>query len=449
MLLHHACLDFWTESEASGNEKKLFFSKQVPRPKDSKDFGKPCETYLTHRGGCGGRVSRYYDLPLENLHSFLETKLLESCDAKYRDFFPAMGDLVREGVELADEHHNTPCTAACCRTRPPAGTTAEEFHKAPTPAAEADVSMVLSRGALRGWEEQGAKTCAAASIAGALNTIFHCEAKPTRDEEKDGAAAQADVAVRFPPIPGAGVAGTNDQKDATKDKTRDKEVLRVLEQDVMDYYVRWAQENRRIACTAALRGSCGLIPSTRKIGNPRLLAAGHAVARSLLRGEVRGARQLQRRASGGLGAAGGGAAAAAGSDSDEDSDDGEDDGSEPSPIETVRLLGNVNCRDAIAEGGRCSPSDPEETVEAQWAMLQGAVVDGHALLLHFRNHYALVFATREWTCPMTGAIRRQILTATSKQRPHVWFCFRQLRADIVFSTVNQVMLIRRTGVPLR
>jgi hypothetical protein len=56
----------------------------------------------------------------------------------------------------------------------------------------------------------------------------------------------------------------------------------------------------------------------------------------------------------------------------------------------------------------------------------------------------LVFAAREWQCESTGAWRRQLLTATQKQRPHVWFCFRQLRADIVYSKVNQMLLIRRS-----
>ena len=221
-------------------------------------------------------------MPLENLYSFLESKLLTS-EGKYRDFFPAMGDLVREGVELADEHHNTACSA-CCRTRPPAATTPEDFHKAPSPAPEMEVTLVVSRGALRGWEEQGAKTCAAASIAGALNTIFTCAASsaggatPAHVEDKDGEKKQADASTDG--LSGVGAASSTDQKDASKDKARGKEGFRVLEQDVMDYYVRWARDNRRMACTAALRGSCGLIPSTRKIGNPRLLAAGHAVARS-------------------------------------------------------------------------------------------------------------------------------------------------------------------------
>ena len=61
----------------------------------------------------------------------------------------------------------------------------------------------------------------------------------------------------------------------------------VIEQDVIDYYCKWSQEAGKINCHAALRGSCGLIPSTRKTGNPRLLrtmppladAAGCACAR--------------------------------------------------------------------------------------------------------------------------------------------------------------------------
>jgi hypothetical protein len=296
------------------------------------------------------------------------------------------------------------------------------------PAPEASVEFVVARGALRGWEEQGAKTCAAASIAGAINAIFSAVAPSAPASEPAGTQGDS----------GESSQNAGSEQSAGAARVPEQVFCRVQEQDVMDYYIQWARDTRRAACTAALRGSCGLVPSTRKIGNPRLLAAGHAVARAVTRGEVRSAESQQRRGSGGSPPAGEASESEEGSDEDE----GED---EPTPIETGRLLGNIACRDTIAEGGRCAPADGEEAVARQWAMLKDAMAAGDAVLLHWRNHYALAFATREWLCAATGAVRRQVLTATTRQRPHVWFCFRQLRADIVFSTTNQALLLRRAA----
>lgn len=49
------------------------------------------------------------------------------------------------------------------------------------------------------------------------------------------------------------------------------------------------------------------------------------------------------------------------------------------------------------------------------------------LLFHLKNHYALVFACREWTDDRTGECVRQLLTARRGQRPVVWMDFAEAR----------------------
>jgi hypothetical protein len=106
-----------------------------------------------------------------------------------------------------------------------------------------------------------------ASVAGALNGALHVQ------DCGDSA---------IPALERARSAGKASQSSG-----------RVMEQDVIDYYCRWSRESGRIACHAALRGSCGLIPSTRKIGNPRLIRACHAVGASFLSNELSRNRERQ------------------------------------------------------------------------------------------------------------------------------------------------------------
>lgn len=412
-LVCEQCLKFWPESQFKGNEKKLF--TQV---KDGP---------FRHRG-CPGAVRPYYDLSRAVLVRLSIEKLF--ADVGYRDFFPSMGNLVRD--DMPDlSHHNCECTGTCC-------VTGKGGSHGPEPTDSAVVTFTSNFPTLAGWEEQAHKTCAAASVAGALNGALRlcCDPNDSLSLQRAPSPEGGGGAPRSRPL---GIAEKNVEGDGCG---------RILEQDVIEYYCKWSREAGQIGCHAALRGSCGLIPSTRKIGNPRLLRACHAVGTSFVSDEV----DRHRRASEGImdsrSSAGGivclpqvGCTGAVASDEEEsdDTDSNDDDGS--SPVETLRLMGNWMCRDRIEDGGRCSPDDGDEVEEAQWLRVKEELAGGAAVLLHFRNHYALVFAAREWRCEATGMWRRHLLTATQKQRPHVWFCFRQLRADMVYSKVRRPSLL--------
>ena len=415
-LVCEQCLRFWRESEVKGNEKKLF-----SQAKDGP---------LRHRG-CPGAVRPYYELRRAVLVRLSIEKLF--VDAAYRDFFPSMGNLVRE--DMPDlSHHNCECTGTCC-------VAGKDGSLGPEPTETAAVAFTSSFPTLAGWEEQAHKTCAAASVAGALNSALRLCCDPTDSLSlKRAPTPEGICAPRSRPL---GLGEKNTEGDGRG---------RILEQDVIEYYCKWSREAGQIGCHAALRGSCGLIPSTRKIGNPRLLRACHAVGTSYISDEIdRGRRASEVTADSRGGSGAGGVVClpqverthmgAAGSDDEASDDEGGDKADISSPVETLRLMGNWMCRDRIEDGGRCAPDDGSEVEDEQWQRVKSEL-SGGAVLLHFRNHYALVFAAREWRCEATGRWRRHLLTATQKQRPHVWFCFRQLRADMVYSKVNQMLLIR-------
>ena len=72
--------------------------------------------------------------------------------------------------------------------------------------------------------------------------------------------------------------------------------------------------------------------------------------------------------------------------------------------------------------------DPPEVVEMQWRRFCQVNDDADAvLLLHFHNHYALVYAVREWRHATTGVMQREILTAKPAQRPCRWLPWGELR----------------------
>jgi hypothetical protein len=74
-----------------------------------------------------------------------------------------------------------------------------------------------------------------------------------------------------------------------------------------------------------------------------------------------------------------------------------------------------------------SPSDSEALIEQQWHALRSAfLTDRQVLLFHLKNHYALVFALREWRQP-GGGWTRQLLTSRRGQRPSAWVDFTEAR----------------------
>jgi hypothetical protein len=53
------------------------------------------------------------------------------------------------------------------------------------------------------------------------------------------------------------------------------------------------------------------------------------------------------------------------------------------------------------------------------------------LLFHLKNHYALIFALREWYDTETKVYHREILTARKGQRPSAWINFNEARETMI------------------
>eukprot|EP01041_Mallomonas_annulata_P006953 gene6953-14114_t len=67
-----------------------------------------------------------------------------------------------------------------------------------------------------------------------------------------------------------------------------------------------------------------------------------------------------------------------------------------------------------------------EYIQKHWEALRTAFnTPGTILLFHLRNHYALIFALREWVS--SSGYTRQLLTARRGQRPSAWIEFQEAR----------------------
>lgn len=107
-----------------------------------------------------------------------------------------------------------------------------------------------------------------------------------------------------------------------------------------------------------------------------------------------------------------------------------------------------------------SRADASSQVDRQWETLKAAFSLPHsALLYHLRNHYALIYAWREWheppgdevithekaVCSYTraGNVRRQVLTARRRQKPSAWLDFEEVRETILFWSNYQILLLEK------
>ena len=80
---------------------------------------------------------------------------------------------------------------------------------------------------------------------------------------------------------------------------------------------------------------------------------------------------------------------------------------------------------------KVKPKDREEDISRQWKELWAAYVNPNvALIMHLTNHYALVYALREWTT-QEGQVVRQLLTARKGQTPKAWLEFDECRAMMI------------------
>eukprot|EP00041_Stephanoeca_diplocostata_P017857 m.367973 g.367973 ORF g.367973 m.367973 type:complete len:506 (-) comp20841_c0_seq2:107-1624(-) len=75
--------------------------------------------------------------------------------------------------------------------------------------------------------------------------------------------------------------------------------------------------------------------------------------------------------------------------------------------------------------------DTKDVIAQQWTRLREAfLADNTVLLFHLTNHYALIFAMREWR-EGNGDMHREILTTRRGQRPNTWIDFAEVRKTII------------------
>lgn len=96
-----------------------------------------------------------------------------------------------------------------------------------------------------------------------------------------------------------------------------------------------------------------------------------------------------------------------------------------------------------------SATDSDEKISQQWNVLRSAFQrDDGVLLFHLKNHYALIYALKEWVESCTEARsgivnKRQVLTARRGQRPSAWIDFEEVRNQMIGWEGYKIMLISR------
>jgi hypothetical protein len=105
----------------------------------------------------------------------------------------------------------------------------------------------------------------------------------------------------------------------------------------------------------------------------------------------------------------------------------------------------------LAGGGRAKipiplkRDDSPETIERQWGKLSAAFNRPDAsLIFHLKNHYALIYALREWTSE--GKRVRQLLCARKGQRPSAWVDWLEARETILGWAGYKLMVAERCSL---
>jgi len=92
-----------------------------------------------------------------------------------------------------------------------------------------------------------------------------------------------------------------------------------------------------------------------------------------------------------------------------------------------------------------SRKDGDGDIDQQWASLRGGFARPDTVLLfHLKNHYALIFALREWVDAKTGICVRQMLTARKGQRPTAWIDFFEARETVLGWVGYKIMAVQRS-----
>ena len=104
----------------------------------------------------------------------------------------------------------------------------------------------------------------------------------------------------------------------------------------------------------------------------------------------------------------------------------------------------VKCKGSKQGYTPLSKADKSSDIQRQWDVLRSMLCSGSsALISHHKNHYAILFAAREWS-DREGQSKRQVLTARKGQRPTTWIDFDELRN--VYLSWEGYKLIRVKGV---
>eukprot|EP01083_Nonionella_stella_P268296 906938_1 len=94
-----------------------------------------------------------------------------------------------------------------------------------------------------------------------------------------------------------------------------------------------------------------------------------------------------------------------------------------------------------------SLDDSVETIEKQWSgMRERFSTPGVVLIYHLDNHYALIYALRQWV-NARGKPVRQLLTATHNQAPSAWVPFATMRDVVIRSKIYCVIEVSRFREP--
>lgn len=99
-----------------------------------------------------------------------------------------------------------------------------------------------------------------------------------------------------------------------------------------------------------------------------------------------------------------------------------------------------------------SRKDTPDKISTQWDALRAAFADpNRVLLFHLKNHYALIFALREWVevaeadgaVTSTVTVIREILTSRRGQRPSAWIPFLEARETMLGWDGYKIMALDR------
>eukprot|EP01038_Epipyxis_sp_PR26KG_P006955 gene6955-9511_t len=94
-----------------------------------------------------------------------------------------------------------------------------------------------------------------------------------------------------------------------------------------------------------------------------------------------------------------------------------------------------------------SRNDSQDTIKNQWNCLRSSFYDqSEVLIFHLKNHYALIFALREWYDDENGQYFRQLLTARKGQRPTAWIDFSEARDIMLGWEGYKIIAIKRKDV---